>query len=250
MSSMKKILVPLAVMKQSPDTIAPIHFARATYIEKIVKYNLTPVFVSHMMSKTMIDGLYRECSGALFMGGGDFDPAHYGLVKHKETSVTEPARDELEIYLLKKILQDKMPFLGICRGMQALVIASGGTLHQHIPDIVKEEKHNVKSYDELVQLQHSVFIDKQSRLFEIVQKDQVMVNSGHHQSPNDVGKDLIVSGRSPGGIIESVEHKDRDYFCIGVQSHPEVVTDSFFEKVFECFSSICALKKTFKPNDF
>src|SRR3989338_10075560 len=144
---MKKVLVPLAILPQT-DAATPLHFVRETYVKKLAKHSLLPIFVSSASPREVADELYALTDGLFYTGGSDFDSAHYGETPHPKTHIKEPARDKLEIYLLKRALHDKKPFLGICRGCQALAIASGGSLHQHVPDIADGENHDpAESYD-------------------------------------------------------------------------------------------------------
>ena len=234
---MKKVLVPLEIHQDNP-TIG-IHGARPTYIQKLIKYNLDPIFISPLETKEMINEKYSMCDGAYFIGGEDFDPSLYGEKKHKKTEVLEKIRDNIEIPLLKKVLYDRKPFLGLCRGGQGLVIATGGTLMQHIPDNFPEENHNPNNnYDDLLtSTKHPIIVEENSKLYEIIKKKNVMVNSYHHQAAKILGEQLRVSATSPAGVIEVVEHKDPDYFCFGIESHPEVDDESFFEELFIAFAN-------------
>lgn len=236
---MSNVLVPLATVNLRKDSKVPVHFARATYIEKIVRHGLTPIFISPLMPREMIDELYAQCQGVLFMGGGDFDAAHYGQANHPLNDRAEPERDKLELYLLGKALKDKKPFLGICRGCQALAIASGGTLCQHLHDLKLPEKHGISEsagYDVLVnQNAHRISITKGSRMNKVTGRLAMTVNSGHHQAVETVGWDLVISARSAHGVIEAIEHRDKKYFCLGVQYHPEASDEPAMDKIFSAF---------------
>lgn len=160
-------------------------------------------------------------------GGRDFDPKNYHQERREKTSVLDPERDHLELYLLKKALNDKKPFLGICRGHQAQAIAAGGTLVQHI------DNHSVESYDDLLKGPvHEVTIKKGTKLYGIIQKEQIKVNSAHHQAVSNPGENIQVAAVAQDGTVEAIEHIDSDYFCFGVQCHPEAENDGDFEKLF------------------
>lgn len=117
----------MATISLAENSIAPLHFARETYIKKLLEYNLIPVFLTPLLKEEMVNVLYSECEGVMLMGGNDYDPAFYNEVKHERTEPKEPVRDRIEQYDLRKTLEDKKPYLGICRGCQALAIAAGGT---------------------------------------------------------------------------------------------------------------------------
>lgn len=226
---MKKVLVPLAEYTIPGQHVA-MHFARETYINKLVSVGLTPVFVSSLFPDAIVDELYDECGGVLCMGGSDIDPSYYGKKTEEKTVVSEPRRDELELRIIKKALQDKKPYLGVCRGHQALAIASGGDLTQHLD--IQKETHNANTYDDLLTKPgHDVIIKEASRIFQIIGKNKIHVNSAHHQAVHTPGNDLQVAGISPEGIIELLEHTDPTYFCFSLQCHPEAMsgdTDTLF----------------------
>lgn len=237
---MNKVLIPLAV-KTSKNPLASTHFITEAYIRKLIKYNIQPVFISSVYSKNLINILYSTSEGILCVGGSDFDPQHYGQVAHPETKPGDPRRDQLEIYLIRKTFKDKKPFLGICRGCQALVVANHGTLHQHIPDIISQETHRPLkggSYDDLVEgkISHKVIIDKHSKIYSLLKKEEIHVNTGHHQAVDNQGKNLVISGCSPKGIPEIIEHIDKNFFCFGIQSHPEAIDRGPLEVVFASFA--------------
>lgn len=203
-----------------------------------MRYNLLPIFVSPVMSWAQIEKIYHLCQGVYFIGGEDFDPLLYGQKKHPKTVVTEKKRDVLEIKLLKKTLKDRKPFLGICRGIQALAIAAGGSLIQHLPDEFPGENHSPNHcYDDLLTSQkHLVFIEKDSRVYKLIKQRKVTVNSYHHQAVDQPGESLRIVGKSPAGVVEVLEHEDGNYFCIGIQSHPEAEESGSFEKIFQEFA--------------
>lgn len=236
---MTHVLVPMETFLS--DRQIPVYGALGSYLQKLSKYNLLPLFVGSNMKQIAIDEIYQLADGVYFMGGGDFDPKYYGQKKHEKTAVTENLRDQLEVALLKRTLKDKKPFLGICRGCQALAIVSGGTLIQHVSDVVHHTDHALtrnQSYDDLTtQKKHPVIVEKTSKVYKLLKKDKIMVNSGHHQAVVAVGENLLMSGRSQDGIVEIIEHIDPDYFCFAVQSHPEVEEKGDLEPLFATFAT-------------
>ncbi len=236
---MVRILISMETFKQEDSKRFPVYGSFASYIQKLSKYNLLPLFVCPGMTQEAIDEVYNLADGVHFMGGSDFDPTHYNQKKHRKTTVTEASRDQLEIALLRRTLQDKKPFLGICRGCQALAIASGGTLVQHVPDVVHHQRHSLKksqSYEDLVSNTHIAIIEKTSRIYKLFKKDRIIATSGHHQAVATVGKNFKISGKSKDGIAEIIEHIDPKYFCFGVQAHPEVEEKGSLESLFSSFA--------------
>lgn len=231
---MKKLLIPIPNIESKTDDQICHSAIRETYLNKLAKYDLLPLFVSVCMTKKQINEMYLMADGVMFIGGKDIDPKLYGQKKHPKTEI-DPKRDEIELYILKKTLKDKKPFLGICRGNQFLAVASGGQLTQHIPDKIGTQEIHHSNYCNLDKNKHQIEINKNSRLYKIIKKDKLAVNSAHHQAVSNPGKNISISAYSPAGIPEAIEHKDKDYFCFGVQSHPEFEKNSFFEKLFSEF---------------
>ncbi|MEU4426212.1 gamma-glutamyl-gamma-aminobutyrate hydrolase family protein [Actinoplanes sp. NPDC024001] len=156
--------------------------------------------------------------GLLLSGGPDVDPAHYGATTEPLT-VTHPERDAAELVLLRAALDRDLPILGVCRGMQLLAVAAGGSLHQHLPDLVGHEKHRPApgEYGE----QTATFVPG-SRIAALL-GDDATINCFHHQGVADAGP-LTVTGRAVDGVPEAIEDAERR-FVLGVQWHPEVSRD-------------------------
>jgi len=202
------------------------------FFERFNRYGYIPLLITAHMSKPVRDELYNLSRGVLFTGGHDWQPSTYGQHPHKTTHSHDALRDVLELDILKQTLNDGKPFLGICRGAQALAIACGGSLVQHLPDVTKE-RHGYSDEettdDPDKQLYHDVQLVTGTKIHAILQKETVSVVTRHRQAIDNPGN-LVVSGRSPAGIIEAVEHPTLP-FHIGVQSHPEYgyAQDELFE---------------------
>lgn len=235
MNASPRVLVPIDLTTEEARAFR----VRRTYLTKLLRYELTPILVAPGTPMHIVDNLYQECAGVLLIGGVDIDPARYGAERHPLTEESVPERDELELFVTQKALKDKKPILGICRGCQLLNVAAGGTLIQHIEsDVVR---HKLPKNDETYaaikrQSNHAVSIVPGSRAALITGKEQVLVNSAHHQAVEQVGKNLIISGTAPDGIVEIVEHQDPSYFCFGLQSHPEAEENGDLEPFFKKFA--------------
>jgi putative glutamine amidotransferase len=161
----------------------------------------------------------REVDGILLPGGADVDPALYGAERHAATVDAEPGRDAFELELARRALEADVPLLAICRGVQVLNVAVGGTLVQDIPSALPASlPHAVPQ--PLDGPCHEVAIRGGSKLAGLLGSEQRHVNSRHHQAIERVGDGLTVSASAPDGVIEGVEKPDAR-FCIGVQWHPE-----------------------------
>lgn len=230
----------MGVRKINEDDIVLGHIALETYLKKMLKYGLEPRPVPTCNTDEMIEAAYNECGGVLLMGGADFFPDTYGAEKHEMTTPLYKRRDEVELRLVRQCIKDKKPILGICRGCQAINIACGGTLHQHIPEIASEETHmpNPPAYTPLIEgrSSHPAIVEKGSRLFKIIGKERISVTTAHHQAVEKSGANLQVSARSPQGIVEAVEYTDPSIFCFGLQSHPEAEENGDLEPIFKAFT--------------
>jgi putative glutamine amidotransferase len=169
--------------------------------------------------------LLGRLDGLLLAGGADIDPERYGSPAHPRT-VSRPDRDAGELALLDAALRAGLPVLGVCRGMQLLAVAAGGSLHQHLPEVCGHERHQPAPgrYGH-----HPVTVVEGSALHAIL-GPVAHVNSHHHQAVVDPGT-LTVTARAGDGVIEAVEDPARR-FVVGVQWHPEELADL---RLFEAF---------------
>jgi len=166
------------------------------------------------------DSWLDRVEGLILAGGVDVDPATYGAARDPETKETVLARDEFEIALARRAIARDMPLLGICRGMQVLNVAQGGTLYQHLPDHVGHYGHrlNLGTYDGN---DHQVRLDDGSLASRAAGETEHRSYSHHHQGVDRLGEGLIVSGRAVADdLVEAVESPSCR-FVLGVQWHPE-----------------------------
>jgi putative glutamine amidotransferase len=168
---------------------------------------LPPVGTDHLAP------LLDRLDGICLSGGPDLDPAAYGAPdRHLELGPTEPSLDAFELSLARQALSRELPILAICRGAQALNVACGGTLHQHIA--------GHRQTDPATQATHDVQIAARSRLHRMFRTRTLAVNSFHHQAVDQVGAGLRVVGRASDGTIEAIEGTG---FVVGVQWHAETI---------------------------
>ena len=171
------------------------------------------------------DELLEPFDGLLLVGGGDIDPARYGgRADDAHLYGVEPDRDELEIGLLLAADRLRVPTLCICRGMQVMNVAFGGSLHPHLPDLPGLLEHGVPLLD--TGSSHDVEVLHESRLFATTKSSSLASSSHHHQGVDRVGNGLLVSGRTSDGLVEAIERDhdpdaDWDRWMVGVQWHPE-----------------------------
>ena len=165
--------------------------------------------------------------GLLLTGGGDVDPARYGATPHEKLEEVDPARDEFEIALIAAARSRGLPIFAICRGVQVLNVAAGGTLVQDIPsEVTGALNHSlVVPPHPPYELAHEVWVEKDSILAKLlgerlVGSDTCDVNSRHHQAVKTIASGYRVSATAPDGVIEAIEDPAAR-FCLGVQWHPE-----------------------------
>jgi len=204
-----------------------------TYIRAVAQGGGIPVLIPAILEDEDRLELYSSLQGVLFSGGGDMSIKYFNGEDHPEIHDVDDYRDVTELSLLKKSVEDGKPFLAICRGVQVMNVALGGTLYTHIPD---QFKTNLKhSQEEFTTIAHPVNIDEDSRLAEIFGETLLHVNSLHHQGLKDVASSLKVVGHAPDGMIEAVELPDHPY-AMGVQWHPEWLTDQpVMRRLFKSF---------------
>jgi putative glutamine amidotransferase len=159
--------------------------------------------------------------GLVFTGGGDIDPSCYGCSMDETVYGIDTRRDDFEIALAREAARRRIPTLSICRGMQVMNVALGGTL---IVDIESEEGDHLQHWNPGVnayQTQHQVLLEAGSMVAKALGREVVDVNSIHHQAVRDLAEGLRASGRAPDGIIEALEPTDTTWPLLAVQWHPE-----------------------------
>ncbi|MEO6445976.1 MAG: gamma-glutamyl-gamma-aminobutyrate hydrolase family protein [Gemmatimonadaceae bacterium] len=184
-------------------------------------------------------GAYEACDGILIPGGVDIDPTCFGESAHPKLGRIDPARDRTEIQLAKWAMEEGKPLLGLCRGLQVINVALGGTLwqdlEQQVPESIKHDYFPNFGF-ERTHLAHEVALTAGSRLRQLMELDSIEVNSMHHQGIRTLAPSLLASAIAPDGLIEAAETTGEG-FCIGVQWHPEVfeLSDPHTRHVFREF---------------
>jgi putative glutamine amidotransferase len=175
---------------------------------------LPPQPVDDAIVGRVLDGL----DGLIVTGGKDVDPARYGQQPHTTTDEPRRDRDDWEDALLTAAIERKLPFLGICRGMQLLNVSLGGTLHQHLPDVIGSTRYNA-GYGTFSE--NAVEVHAGTRVGDLLDDAPALaVHSYHHQAVDELGIGLAVSARSDDGTVQAVELQGVP-FGVAVQWHPE-----------------------------
>lgn len=177
--------------------------------------------------------ILASLDGLIFSGGGDIDPAIYNGVSHPTIYNVDPERDRSEISLAQLALATTIPILAICRGLEILMVATGGNLYPHLPDEFGEMV--VHRTDQMHSIEHSVKITSESRLAQIIGTTEISVVSWHHQAASEVPLEWHVTARAVDGVIEALEHKHHPWAVI-LQWHPELsINDPLQQKIFQAF---------------
>jgi putative glutamine amidotransferase len=166
------------------------------------------------------DEVLDRIDGLMLAGGADIDPGAYGAQPHPETIGSVPERDAFEVALVRRALERDMPVLGICRGMQIMNVACGGTLHQHLPEHVGHEHHRrvLGTFDGA---DHTVRLAPGSLAARAAGARLQATKSHHHQGVDRVGDGLVVTGWADVDALPEALEVERNRFALGVQWHPE-----------------------------
>jgi putative glutamine amidotransferase len=168
-------------------------------------------------------GLLGLVDGLVLTGGGDIDPSVWDGPSHETVYMTDSSRDSLELSLARLAVSRGLPLLAICRGVQVLNVALGGTLHVHVPDVVGDSvTHRLPPREPVP---HPVFVEESCSLAAVMGATEVSPMSWHHQSLDKLGDGLRATAHAPDGIIEAVELEGHPWL-VGVQWHPELTASS------------------------
>lgn len=196
-----------------------------SYTEAVAKAGGIPLLIPLGLSEEDLLAILERVDGVLLPGGGDIDPAIFNQLQHPTVYSIDPERDRTELFVARAAASRHKPFLAICRGIQVLNVALGGTLWQDIPSQLPESIDHYMSKDQpRNHLGHTVDVESDSLLARLVGKRQIWVNSYHHQSIRDLAPELTVTAVAEDGVIEAAEVTGHP--CgLGVQWHPENLVD-------------------------
>ncbi|WP_156299354.1 gamma-glutamyl-gamma-aminobutyrate hydrolase family protein [Streptobacillus canis] len=201
-----------------------------SYINSVTRSEAVPVVLPVNDNIEVIRKYAEMIDGLLVTGGYDVTPSLYGQDPHKLLGATLLKRDVFEMKLIKEVFRLGKPILGICRGLQLLNVTFGGTLYQDISQHEKEViQHTQKTRFNLP----SHFIQIEDVLKDMYGRDEIYVNSYHHQAIDKLADDFKVIAKASDGIIEAIKYKDNKNFILALQWHPEVLEDS--KPIFDLF---------------
>ncbi len=211
-------------------------YMKSKYVSSLNRSGANAVWIElDNPQKAVEDAL--KCDGMLLPGGADVNPTLYGEEPIKACGKPNNTRDNAEPLILKAFLDAGKPVFAICRGIQIMNVVLGGTL---IQDIKAQQTVNHSDFLNRAKFTHNANISEKSKLFEIIGKSEIKVNSMHHQAIKELGNGLISVATSIDGFIEAVELENHG-FCVGVQWHPEHMSkkNNDQQKLFNAFVNAC-----------
>ncbi|WP_409340788.1 gamma-glutamyl-gamma-aminobutyrate hydrolase family protein [Paenibacillus sp. MBLB4367] len=222
----------IAITPNYEDELATLKHA---YADQIRKAGGIPVIVPFGLSEEDIAALSETANGLLLSGGADVDPGYFGERPHRELGRVTPERDRVEIILAREFVKREKAIFAICRGIQVLNVALGGSLYQDIATQCPNTHQHTQRAPRC-HLSHNVKAVEGSLLHKIAGVSAFKVNSFHHQAVKEPAPGLRVTASSDDGIVEAVEG-EKHPFLLGVQWHPEDTagTDEVSRKLFEAF---------------
>ncbi|HOV25525.1 MAG TPA: gamma-glutamyl-gamma-aminobutyrate hydrolase family protein [Pseudobacteroides sp.] len=216
-------------------------FIKKGYCEGVNEAGGLGVLLPMCTERDILENIVEYCDGFLISGGPDVDPKYFNEINHPFNGDISPYRDIMEIYIIKRAIELNKPLFGICRGIQIMNVAMGGTLYQDIHSQIKDKdviKHSQAAPSWYPT--HKISIKKGSLLNKLLKSNTIEVNSFHHQSVKDLAPGFEISSTSEDGIIECIEYKNHR-FALGVQWHPELMweSDKIFLALFEGLVQSC-----------
>ena len=208
------------------------------YVRALTAAGTIPVVIAHG-DPADIPSLLDRFDGLLLPGGGDIDPATYGESHDADTLYgMRPEADRFETALVHEAAKRKIPVLGICRGLQVINVAFGGTLHQDLPD------HPQDLAGRAFAGHYRTKVEPGSRLHDIVDSTELVTNSLHHQGIKDVGRGLRVVATAEDDVVESIESVDPTWDAVAVQWHPECLRADHAAALFDWLADAAAMQMT------
>jgi putative glutamine amidotransferase len=205
-----------------------------SYVAALRRAGVRPLMLTFPLD-ARADETIESFDGLVVVGGGDIDPARYGGRGHPSTYGVDRVRDEAEIELVRAADRVALPTLAICRGIQVVNVAFGGTLHEHLPDVAGLQDHGIPMTGDPIL--HEVSVTGGSRLHEATGRRSFSCSSHHHQAVDRAGDGLVPVARTEDGLIESLERDGG--WLVAVQWHPEetAMEDPAQQAVFDGFAT-------------
>jgi putative glutamine amidotransferase len=222
-------------------------YLKRSYYEGVEKSGGVPLILPNTKKLNLIDQMLKVVDGLVISGGNDVDPQFYKEKKKARNLNLTQERDLFEIALVRKARRKKIPILAICRGMQLVNVAFGGTLYQDFSFEKKFLDHTLEG-SSCYNKKHSVVIQDKTKLYSIIGRNRIEVNTSHHQMVKKIAPGFVLSAWSEKDeVIEGIETKD-DNFLICVQWHPELMKDKSSKHLFDSLIKAASKRKKPEPN--
>jgi putative glutamine amidotransferase len=230
-------LIGVTVHRQKVPAIPVYQRVAEASVESLSLAGACPLLIPLGLSDAQLEEITARLDGILFSGGGDVQPQCYGSQAHPLVQNVDEDRDRLEIFLVNLAMRERIPFFGICRGLQVINVALGGSLYEDLVEQRPEtQRHDYDVAYPRDYLAHPVSIQPESRLEGIIGLPAVEVNSLHHQGIRSLAPSLTASAWAPDGLVEAVELLDHP-FGLAVQWHPECLRErKLMRRLFRTFT--------------
>ncbi|MCZ7570617.1 MAG: gamma-glutamyl-gamma-aminobutyrate hydrolase family protein [Ardenticatenaceae bacterium] len=237
--------LPTQTLDAIPGEVPRSWIMSQRYVTTLTAAGALPWVLPLLDDRETMRDIYEQLDGIFLAGGVDIDPSAYGEARHALCGRSDLDRDAIELQLVRWAFDDHKPILAVCRGIQLVNVAAGGTLYQDIandcPGAIKHDYFPFQGRYTRDLLVHSVLIDEESKLGAILGVRTLKVNSMHHQGIKDLAPGLIPSSFATDGLIEGLEASN-GHFLIGVQWHPEELAgnDPRMRRLFAAFVKAAA----------
>ncbi len=234
--------IPAASYIDHEYSATPTYRFNGLYPAALAACGALPLIIPLDLPEEVLRGIFERLDGLCLAGGVDVDPAEYGEAPRSDLGAVDAPRDQTELTLARWALEQNLPVLGICRGIQLLNVAAGGTLYQHIPaQVPGAGRHDHRLQERSWETPtHDVHVEPESRLATMVGTATLGTNSFHHQAVKDVAPEFKITARAEDGVVEAIEHPAKP-FAVAVQWHPEGMfrSDTYARRIFEAFVAAC-----------
>lgn len=229
-------LIGITTSRRNAKNGYPELYSPEAYCKAVHQNGGIPLLIPLGLPTETYQELVMRLDGILFSGGGDILPEQYNGTSSYNLIHPDPDRDRVEFMLLKAAMSRQLPLLGICRGIQVINVALGGTLYTHLPEELGESvRHQLPSGEPRDTLLHPVRVERGTILHQITSQATLEVNSIHHQGIKDLAHGLRISATAPDGLIEGIEIPEYP-FALAVQWHPEHLThNASMQGIFQAF---------------
>lgn len=235
------VIKPIIGITASTELDGKEYKVHQDHVRAVIHAGGIPILLPYLTEEINVIRVMQQIDGLYATGGYDIDPTLFNEEPHPDLGAIIPERDAFEVMLMTKMLEEKKPILGVCRGCQILNIVVGGDMYQ---DIYEQTSQPLLQHDQKAPAGHgSHFVDvvKDSLLYRLTHRERLKVNSRHHQANRFVPDSFLISAQSSDGMIEAIESKKHD-FVLGVQWHPEnmlAVKDVASIQIFKGFIAAC-----------